>query len=228
MKYKKRLILIGLLALFGLFFFMKKQYHQFLWSRAVNTPEHKLQVGSFIFSKKMLPDGGSQWYKMNYYIFKVVRIKGDFVRVAAVDQLYTSNNELSADSGLSQPEEYENLKKNMAHITVTGILTEDLYMRGGEYILTEDLKEKYPGLHKSRYYYEEMSGKQKNMPIPKHKINDIENWLGITYSLEHIVKNGELVPYTLTDDFDNYSIIPHLAPNYSIDIEIINNSQINR
>ncbi|MCT2562119.1 hypothetical protein [Chryseobacterium herbae] len=225
MKYKKTVILTSLLVLIGLFFVLKKQYNQYVWRKTIVTPEHKLKVGSIIFSKELRVDGGSQWYKMNYSLFKVIRIKGDFVRIAPIDKLYTSRD-LSADNDLPPAAEYEYMKNNIGRTIVTGILREDLYANGAPpFILTADLKKKYPSLFKSRYYYEELSEKDKNTSIPKNKITDIENWLGLTYSVKQIVEHGVLVPYTLTDNFENYSLLPYLADGYDIKIDLIINSR---
>ncbi|WP_316804468.1 hypothetical protein [Pedobacter nototheniae] len=228
MKYKIPLLLISLLLLTVLCFYLKRKYNQHLWQKTITSTEHKLQLGSFIFSKVWRADGGSQWYKTSYSVFKVIRIKGDFVRVEAVNKLYLTTN-LLEEPFLSPSDEYENLKKNIANITVTGILREDLYKQGGgAFVLTKDLKEKYPGLNHSRYYYEDMPDTEKIALMPKNKIDEIENWMGITYSAAHIVNDGKLVPYTLTNDFGDYkkdNKTPFLAPDYGTDIDLIVNKK---
>jgi hypothetical protein len=67
MKHKIVLIFIGLIVFSGLFFFLKGKYNQYIWRKSMVTLEHRLQVGSFIFCKK-LESNGSQWYSTRYYI----------------------------------------------------------------------------------------------------------------------------------------------------------------
>jgi hypothetical protein len=52
-----------------------------MWKKAINSPEHKLQLGSFIFSKQR-GSNGSQSIENKYFIFKVIEVNGDYVRLS--------------------------------------------------------------------------------------------------------------------------------------------------
>ncbi|MEZ0129877.1 peptidoglycan-binding protein, partial [Flavobacterium sp. LBUM151] len=100
-------------------------YKPYAWKKAINSPEHKLQVGSFIFSKKR-GSNGSQSMQNYYFAFKVIEINGDLVRLSVIRKLSDKNNLLQGDFSTTK-EGYKNLKENIQNLTITGILTKKLY-----------------------------------------------------------------------------------------------------
>jgi len=48
----KKILIISLLALISIYAFKQMIYNPHIWKQTINSPEHKLQMGSFIFSKK--------------------------------------------------------------------------------------------------------------------------------------------------------------------------------
>ncbi|MFD1605632.1 hypothetical protein ACFSJW_03450 [Flavobacterium artemisiae] len=201
----KKVLLISLLVI--IIFYALKQfvYNPYKWKKDMNNPEHKLQMGSFIFSKKR-GSNGSQSMQTNYFIFKVIEINGDYVRLSVIRQL-SEKGKLKQSDFSTTKESYNTLKNSIREITVTPILSEDLYKEGASFTLNDYLTAKYPSLKESRYYYEDV----------KVKI-DSQQYFSLVYSKEEIMTNGKLVPWIL-----NNSTTPELAFRLSENIELILN-----
>lgn len=193
----KKIILISLLVI-SVFYILKQfVYKPYAWKKAINNPEHKLQLGSFIFSKER-GSNGSQSMQNYYFAFKVIEINGDLVRLSVIRKLSDKNNLLQSDFSTTK-EGYKNLKENIQNLTITGILTEDLYkIDGATYTINDYLISKYPDLKKSRYYYQEIPEDKKNTAIPTNP-DDLIMYYDLVYSKEEIIKNGRLSPYTMTN-----------------------------
>ena len=193
----KKIIFISLLII-AVFYVLKQfVYKPYAWKRAINTPEHKLQVGSFIFSKKR-GSNGSQSMQNYYFAFKVIEINGDLVRLSVIRKLSDKNNLLQGDFSTTK-EGYKNLKENIQNLTITGILNEDLYkIDGATYTINDYLISKYPDLKKSRYYYQEIPEDKKNTAIPTNP-DDLITYYDLVYSKEEIIKNGRLAPYSMVN-----------------------------
>lgn len=186
-----------------------------MWKKAINNPEHKLQLGSFIFSKQRGPNG-SQSIENKYFIFKVIEINGDYVRLSVIRQLSQKNKLLQSDFSTTK-EAYRDLKQNIKKLTITPIIREDLYKEGASYTINDYLLGKYPALAKSRYYFEDLSEDQKNLPVPADGF-ERQEYFSMLYSKQEIIKNAELVPWIL-----NNSPNPELAPGLSKNIDLILN-----
>ena len=193
----KKIILISLLII-AVFYVLKQfVYKPYAWKKAINSPEHKLQVGSFIFSKKR-GSNGSQSMQNYYFAFKVIEINGDLVRLSVIRKLSDKNNLLQSDFSTTK-EAYKNLKQNIQDLTITGILTEDLYkIDGATYTINGYLISKYPDLKTSRYYYQDIPVNKKNTPVPSNP-DDLIMYYDLVYSKEEIIKNGRLAPYIMTN-----------------------------
>ena len=193
----KKIIFISLLII-AVFYVLKQfVYKPYAWKRAINTPEHKLQVGSFIFSKKR-GSNGNQSMQNYYFAFKVIEINGDLVRLSVIRKLSDKNNLLQGDFSTTK-EAYKNLKENIQNLTITGILTEDLYkIDGATYTINDYLISKYPDLKKSRYYYQEIPEDKKNIAMPTNP-DDLIMYYDLVYSKEEIIKNGRLAPYSMVN-----------------------------
>ncbi|MBB6502015.1 hypothetical protein [Pedobacter cryoconitis] len=225
MKLKIIFVIISVIFLLAVFFFLKGKYDQYQWSKAIVTPEHRLQPGSFIFyqTSGMVTDGGSQsWqYKHDYDIKIVVRIDKDYVILAGVEQ-FSIENELAEDKFTSEAERYEKMKSRITGKIVTRISADDLYKQGGDgYTLTKYLKEKYPDLLKSGYYYKDDLPELKNKALPSD-IGGILSYVPWVYSAEGIRQEGKLVPYSMTNVFDG---VPRLVTSESKNIELIINKK---
>ena len=133
-----------------------------------------------------------------YFAFKVIEINGDLVRLSVIRKLSDKNNLLQSDFSTTK-EAYKNLKQNIQNLTITGILTEDLYkIDGATYTINDYLISKYPDLKKSRYYYQDIPVNKKNTPVPTNP-DDLIMYYDLVYSKEEIIKNGRLAPYTMTN-----------------------------
>ena len=210
----KKIILITL-AFIALFYAFKQLvYKPYMWKKAMNSPEQKLQLGSFIFSKQR-GSNGSQSYQTNYFIFKVTEINEDYVRLSVIRQL-SEKDKLKSSNFSTTKESYKDLKKNIKTITITAILKEDLYKEGASYTLNDYLLDKYPSLKKSRYYYEDIPVNKKNIPLPTDPY-ELQDYFNLLYSREKIIAKGKLVPWRLDNN------IPELSPRLSEEIDLILN-----
>jgi len=201
----KKLLLISFLIIIILYAFKHFVYNPYKWKKTINTPEHKLQLGSFIFSKQR-GSNGSQSLQNYYFIFKVIEINGDYVRLSVIRQLSEKGKLKQSDFSTSK-DAYNILKNSILKITITPILSADLYKEGASYTLNDYLLDKYPSLKQSRYYFEDVKQNA-----------DSREYFSLVYSKEKIIKNGKLIPWIL-----NNSTKPELANRLSKNIELILN-----
>ncbi|SHG28662.1 hypothetical protein [Flavobacterium defluvii] len=205
----KKLLFISIIVLVFFYAFREIVYKPYMWKKAMNTPEHRLQMGSFLFSKQT-GSNGSKSSQTNYLIFKVVEINGDYVRLSAIRQLSEKGKLKSSDFSFTR-ENYRHLKKNIKKLTITAILRTDLYKEGATYTVNDYLLNKYPSLKKSRYYYEELSEAEKNVHLPRE-------YFTMVYSKEKIIEKRKLIPYIIDNTNE-----PELAKNLSQKVSLILN-----
>lgn len=201
----KKILLLSLLVIIVLYAFKQFVYNPYKWKKAINTPEHKLQLGSFIFSQQR-GSNGSQSMQTYYYVFKVIEINGDYVRLSVIRQLSEKNNLKSSDFSTTK-QAYNDLKNSIQKITITSILPEDLYKEDSSFTLNNYLLTKYPSLKQSRYYYEDVKPP-----------TDSQEFFSLVYSKEEIINKGKLIPWVL-----NNSVTPELAERLSQNIDLILN-----
>lgn len=213
----KKIILISVITLIVFYLIREKVYKPYMWKKAIQTKEHQLQLGSFIFSKET-GINGSQSYQKYYFVFKVIEIDGDYVRLSVIRQLSQKDNLKESDFSITS-DQYKSLKQNIKSLTITPILSEDLYKGDGDsFTLNYYLLNKYPVLKQSRYYYEDIPKESKNKGMPK-KTDDYEMYFSMVYSKKEIIEKGKLVPWTMTNSFNNKPLLS----NYSKDIDLIIN-----
>ncbi|SEO15228.1 hypothetical protein SAMN05444671_0850 [Flavobacterium sp. CF108] len=205
----KKLLLISILVLAVFYAFKEIVYKPYMWKKAMNTPEHRLQMGSFLFSKQT-GSNGSQSTQTNYLIFKVVEINGDYVRLSAIRQLSEKGQNESSDFSFTR-NTYHSLKQNINKLTITGIPGNDLYKEGANYTVNDYLLNKYPSLKKSRYYYEELSNSEKNILSPTE-------YFSLVYSKEKIIEKRKLIPW-----ISNNNGSPELVKSLSQKVSLILN-----
>jgi hypothetical protein len=213
----KKIILISVIALIAFYLIREKVYKPYMWKKAINTKEHQLQLGSFIFSKET-GINGSQSYQKYYFVFKVTEINGDYVRLSVIRQLSQKDNLKECDFSTTS-DQYKSLKQNIKSLIITPILFEDLYKGDrSRFTLNDYLLNKYPVLKKSAYYYEDIPEESKNKPMPKNP-NDLEMYFSTVYSKKEIIEKGQLVPWTMTNSFNGKPLLS----NYSKNIDLIIN-----
>ncbi len=157
----KKILLISVIVVIAFYVLKEKVYKPFMWKKALNTKEHQLQLGSFIFSKQR-GSNGSQSSTTYYFVFKVIEIKGDYVRLSVIRRL-SQKGQISQGDFSTTSADYKSLKQNIKKLLITPILSEDLYKGDGpRYSLNDYLLEKYPDLKKSRYYYEDHAAEYKS------------------------------------------------------------------
>ena len=211
----KKILLIGLLALVLLYVVKRMIYEPYMWKRAIKTPEHSLRLGSYIFSKER-GHNGSQSFETHYFIFKVIDITGDYVRLAVVRRLSEKGRAAQSDFSMTK-NDFEALKTKIHEMTVTGIPREDLYRKNEErYAVNDFLLEKYPALKTSRYYFEDIPAAAKNLPAPT-KHFDSSEYFSLLYSKAEIISKGKLTGWIL-----NNSTVPELSGS-SKQIDLIQN-----
>lgn len=201
----KKILLLILLVIIALYAFKQFVYNPYKWKKAISTPEHKLQLGSFIFSQQRGLNG-SQSMQTYYYVFKVIEINGDYVRLSVIRQLSEKNNLKSSDFSTTK-QAYNDLKDSIQKITITPILPEDLYKEDSSFTINNYLLTKYPSLKQSRYYYEDVK-----------LATDSTEYFSLVYSKEKIINKGKLIPWVL-----NNSVTPELAERLSQNIDLILN-----
>jgi len=193
----KKILLISLLVLVAFYILKQFVYKPYAWKKAINSPEHRLQLGSYIFSSER-GSNGSQSMQNYYFVFKVIEINGDLVRLSVIRKLSDKNNLLQSDFSTTK-EAYKKLKQNIKDQTITGILTEDLYkVDGATYTINDYLISKYPNLKKSRYYYQDIPENKKNTAVPTDS-GELIMYYDLVYSKEEILKDGRLSPYTMVN-----------------------------
>lgn len=202
----KKILIAGLLLIIAFYLVKQFVYNPYKWKKDINTPEHKLQLGSFIFSKQR-GSNGSQSMQNYYFVFKVTAISNDYVRLSVIRRLSQKDKLTSSDFSISK-EDYKTLKQTIKEITITPITSEDLYKEGATFTINDYLLQKYPSLKDSRYYYEIT-----NIPL------DSQQYFDMIYSKKEILNNGKLVRYVL-----NNSTTPELVKRLSEDIDLIINS----
>ena len=112
----KKILLISVIVLIAFYVLKEKVYKPFMWKKALNTKEHQLQLGSFIFSKET-GINGSQSYQKYYFVFKVIEINGDYVRLSVIRQLSEKDNLRESDFSTTS-EQYKSLKQNIKSLTI--------------------------------------------------------------------------------------------------------------
>ncbi|MFH6959807.1 hypothetical protein ACHRV1_20600 [Flavobacterium aquidurense] len=213
----KKIILISVIVVIAFYVLKEKVYKPYMWKKAINTKEHQLQLGSFIFSKET-GINGSQSYQKYYFVFKVTEINGDYVRLSVIRQLSQKDNLKESDFSTTS-DQYKSLKQNIKNLTITPVLSEDLYKGDGQrFTLNQYLLNKYPVLKQSAYYYEDIPEESKNKPMPENP-NDLEMYFSLVYSKKEIIENRKLVPWTMTNSFNGK---PSLS-QYSKNIDLIVN-----
>ncbi|WP_029269803.1 hypothetical protein [Flavobacterium sp. KJJ] len=199
----KKIILIIVAVIIVLYAFKQFVYKPYTLRKAINNPEHKLQLGSFVFSKQRGANG-SQSMQNYYFIFKVIEINADYVRLSVIRQL-SDKDKLQQSDFSTTKDAFKDLKDTIQHITP--ILPKDLYKEGASFTLNDYLLDKYPSLKKSRFYYEDVK-LDTNAP----------EYFSLVYSKKEILKSGKLVPWIL-----NNSDKPELAERLSEDVDLILN-----
>lgn len=200
-KLIKKILFVSILMLFVIYALREIVYKPYMWEKAMHTPEHRLQMGSFVFSKQDVSNN-NQSGNYNYLIFKVIEINGDYVRLSPVRKLLEKKQPKTSDSSFTR-ETYRSLKLTINKLEVAGIHHEDLSKIESKFTLNDYLLEKYPSLRKSHYYYETLSATEKNINTPS-------KYFKLVYSKKKIIEKRKLIPYVITD-----SETPELAKELS-------------
>ncbi len=197
--------------------FYKLVYKPFIWQKAMESKEHKLQVGSYIFTNE-IGSNGNQSFERQYFIFKVMSIHDDYVRLSVVRKLYSSKKRIDGYFSIDK-NGYESAKQSIQSSIVTPILSSYIYYN--DYILTDSLKIKYPNLSKSRLFVEDVSQNikpTKESPIYGYK----DAYFSLVYSKKEIIDDAKLVPYIYGNSINEDVELIH---DYSEKIELIVNKK---
>lgn len=214
----KTTLIVAIISTAVFFLIRQMVYKPYMWKKAIHSEAHKLQVGSFIFSKQR-GSNGSQSFANKYFVFKVIEINGDFVRLSVIRKL-SEKGTLSEGDFSTTSAHYKTLKENITSLLITPIQPEDLYKGDGPaYSLNDYLLEKYPALQKSRYYYEAIPEQNKNKPLPVNAL-ELNVYFSLVYSKKEIIENGKLTPWIMNNSLKN---TPEIADRLSQKIDLIVN-----
>ncbi|MCD0464969.1 hypothetical protein [Flavobacterium sp. ENC] len=201
-------------------FFMVRQmvYKPYMWKKAIQSEAHKLQLGSFIFSKQR-GSNGSQSFENKYFVFKVIEINGDYVRLSVIRKLSEKGTFSQGDFSTTSAD-YKTLKGNITNLLITPIQQEDLYKGDGpRFEMNDYLLQQYPDLKKSRYYYEDIPEETKNKPLPTNAM-ELNMYFSLVYSKKEIIENQKLSPWIMNNSLKNE---PEIADRLSEKIDLIVN-----
>jgi hypothetical protein len=210
----KKIILVSVIVLVVFYVIREKVYKPYIWKKAISTKAHQLQLRSFIFSKET-GINGSQSYQKYYFVFKVIEIDGDYVRLSVIRQLSQKDNLKESDFSMTS-DQYQNLQQHIKNLTITPILSEDLYKGDSASLTLNDyLLDKYPVLKQSRYYYEDIPQESKNKGVPKDA-TDLELYFSLVYSKKEIIENRKLIPWTMTNSFNGKPLLSQYSKNIDL------------
>ncbi len=180
-------------------------FRPYVWKKAINTSEHKLQLGSFIFSRQS-GSNSSQSFQNYYFIFKVIEINGNYVRLSVIRQLSEKRQIKTIwffdyKRGLLLFKRY--YSENYGYsLSSWGFIQRKYFFTLNTYLIS-----KYPSLKQSRYYYEDVQLSPNS-----------REYFSLVYSKKEIINKGKLVPWIL-----NNSETPELAERLSNNIDLILN-----
>ncbi|TEB45136.1 hypothetical protein D0809_08145 [Flavobacterium circumlabens] len=214
----KTILVVAIISTIVFFMIRQMVYKPYMWKKAIHTEAHKLQVGSFIFSKQR-GSNGSQSFENKYFVFKVIEINGDFVRLSVIRKLSEKGTIAQGDFSITSSH-YKTLKENITNLLITPIQQEDLYKGDGpRYELNNYLLQQYPNLKKSRYYYEDIPEENKNKPLPANAM-ELNMYFSLVYSKKEIIENQKLTPWIMNNSLKNE---PEIANGLSQKIDLILN-----
>ena len=197
---KQILILCSVITI--IFILYKLVYKPFAWQYAIQTKEHKLQVGSFIFSYNKISNTDTFTSNNHYFVRIVTDIDDDYVRLTTIKKLYLPNQKMQSLPS-NNDNYYDNLKSTITNKRITEVnidygLINEFFTK--EYFLLKH----YPMLHEFPFYYE-IGFANKSKPITENGTVDFQYFENV-YSKKEIIENAKLVRYTLTNQTNNLPV----------------------
>lgn len=211
----KKKVLVSILLVTIIFVLYKLVYKPFIWQKTINSKEHKLQVGSYIFSKNLISNTDA-FTRSKYYFVKIVtEIKGDYVRLANIQKLHLLND-VQHSLPSKNDNYYNNLKSTIDTIKFTVINLDENVINVNK---PDNLLKYYPILKTQPFYYT-VGYANKIIPLDARG-NPVSDYFDAVYSKKEIIENAKLVRYTLTNQFNGIPVL------YDLDekIEIIVNKK---
>ncbi len=212
----KRKILIALATTIVLIVLYKLVYKPFIWQSQMKSKEHKLQVGSYIFSTNEIANANTFISETHKRVQIVTEINGDYVRLATIKKVNLPK-EILQSYPPNNINYYDNLKNTIATDTITAISMEfrDYHNEDeNRYLLRY-----YPMLMEFPLYYD--TGFANKKPSLDARGFTKDEYFDDVYSKKEILKNGSLVSYTLTNQFNGIPVLYDLGEK----IELIVNKK---
>ncbi len=207
--FKISLLILTILALY------KLVYKPFLWQKKMQSKEHKLQVGSYIFSVNEISNGDTFTRSNHYFVHIVTEIKGDYVRLAAVQKFINPDDQINSLPSKND-NYYNNLKSTIDTIKFTVIDLDENVINVNK---PDNILKYYPIVKKQPFYY---TVGYANKPVPLDaRGNPISEYFDAVYSKKELLKNGSLVMYDMTNQFDGIPVLYDLGEK----IELIINKK---
>ena len=212
MKNKIFKISILILIIFALY---KLVYKPFMWRKLMTTNEHKLQIGSYIFSVIEVTNGDT-FTRSDYHSVRIVTdIDGDYVRLAAVQKFINPNEQINSLPSKND-NYYNNLKSTIDTIKFTVVDLDEKVININD---QKNILKYYPVVKKQPFYY---TVGYANKPIPLDaRGNPTSDYFDKVYSKKEIIENGKLVRYDLTNQFNGIPVLYDLGE----EIELIINEK---
>jgi hypothetical protein len=214
---KKQIFILGVIFL-TLFVLYKLVYKPFLWQKKMQSKEHTLQVGSYIFSVNEISNGDTFTRSNYYFVHIVTEIKGDYVRLAAVQKF--TNPEDQINSLPSKNDNfYNNLKSTIDTIKFTAVDVDENVINVNK---TENILKYYPIVKKQPFYYT-VGYANKLIPLDARG-NPVSDYFDAVYSKKEIIENTKLVRYDLTNQNNGIPVLYDLGEKIEI---IVNKMKTN-
>lgn len=211
----KKKILVSILIIATIFVLYKLVYKPFIWQKLMTTKEHKLQVGSYIFSTNSISDTDTYTSILYHFVHIVTEIKGDYVRLAAVQKFTNPEDQINSLPSKND-NYYNNLKSTIDTIKFTAVDVDENVINVNK---PNNILKYYPIVKKQPFYY---TVGYANKPIPLDaRGNPTSDYFDAVYSKKEIIKNAKLVRYDLTNQFNGIPVLYDLGEK----IELIVNKK---
>lgn len=197
--FKITMLILAILALY------KLVYKPFLWQKTIKSNQHKLQIGSYVFSVNEISNGDTFTRSNYFFVHIVTEIKGDYVRLAAVQKFINPGEQINSLPSKND-DYYNNLKSTIDTIKFTAVDLDENVINVNK---PDNLLKYYPILRTQPFYY---TVGYANKPIPLDaRGNPISDYFDAVYSKKEIIENAKLVRYTLTNQNNGIPILYDLG-----------------
>ena len=212
---KKAKIIIAIISIAIVLYIVKNSCDKYQWNKDLKTPEHQLQVGSYVFSVNKISNPNTFISSNDYTVTVVTDIDGDYVRLAAVRKFVNKGDQINSLPSKND-NYYNNLKTTIDTIKFTVVDVNENMINVSD---QKNILKYYPIVTKQPFFY---TVGYANKPIPLNaRGNPRYDYFDAVYSKKEIIENAKLVRYDLTNRFDGIPVLYDLGEK----IELIINKK---